>query len=132
MSVSPSLRRQVFPYLRKRFGFHNIATLCGNWYMPIFTWQKPVDNERMHADRFKWKCDLMSSPDTNHEEECDQVPLTVAAAGVTAVPVVVIGVLLLPCVVVRTRKIWLCVGGCPSCNVMTIATVRVCWCGLLC
>ena len=63
----------MFPYLRKRFGFQNIAQLCGNWYMPIFTWDKPVDNVRMHAPRFKWKCDLMSSPDTNHEEECDQV-----------------------------------------------------------
>ncbi len=64
---------QVFPYLRKRFGFQNIANMCGNWYMPIYTWDKPVDNERMHAPNFKWKCDLMSSPDTNHEEECDQV-----------------------------------------------------------
>lgn len=63
---------EVFPYLRKRFGFQNIAQICGNWYMPIFTWEKPVDNERMRGPRFTWKCDHMSSPDTNHEEECDQ------------------------------------------------------------
>ncbi len=58
--------------MRKRFGFMNVANLCGNFYYPIFSWDKPPD-ERMQSDLFKWKCDHRSSIDTNREFECDQV-----------------------------------------------------------
>lgn len=59
--------------MRKRYGFMNVAQLCGNFYMPIYSWEKPEDDERMNSELFKWKCDHRSSVDTNHEFECDQV-----------------------------------------------------------
>ena len=93
---------QVFPYMRKRFGFMNVASLCGNFYYPIFSWDKPPEDERMNSAFFKWKCDHKSSIDTNHEFECDQVRWRGAAGELNHVSQTAsVGVLVRPC---RARR----------------------------
>lgn len=63
---------EVFPYLRKRFGFGNLAQTCGNFYYPLYSWQKDPKDDRINGQLFRWKCDHRSSIDTNYEYICDQ------------------------------------------------------------
>ncbi len=43
--VHRSVFIEVFPYMRKRFGFMQAAGAAGQFYMPIFSWDK-VRGER--------------------------------------------------------------------------------------
>jgi hypothetical protein len=65
---------EVFPYLRKRFGFMSVAQAIGNFYFPIFAWQKPRSGKSvMNETAFIQTCDPISSIYTNREFVCDQV-----------------------------------------------------------
>jgi hypothetical protein len=38
---------EVFPYMRKRFGFMQAATAAGQFYYPIFSWEKVRSSRRV-------------------------------------------------------------------------------------
>jgi hypothetical protein len=63
---------EVFPYLRKRFGFMSVAQVVGNFYMPIFAWKKPVTGKSvMNETDFLTGCENLSSIYTNRVGICD-------------------------------------------------------------
>lgn len=63
---------EVFPYLRKRFGFMSVAQVIGNFYMPIYTWKKSVTGKSvMNETEFLTACEDLSSIYTNRVGVCD-------------------------------------------------------------
>lgn len=64
---------EVFPYLRKRFGFKTVADTIGNFYYPIFAWDKPRSGKDiMNQTQFIESCEHLSSIKTNAVGFCDQ------------------------------------------------------------
>ncbi len=63
---------EVFPYLRKRFGFMNVAQVSGNFYYPLFTWKKSLTGKTvMNETQFMNECDDLPSIVTNRVSACD-------------------------------------------------------------
>ena len=60
---------QVVPYVRKCFGFMNVAMLCGNFFSQFSRGKNCPTMNALLSDFFKWKCDCTSSIDTNQEFE---------------------------------------------------------------
>jgi hypothetical protein len=63
---------EVFPYLRKRFGFMSIAQVIGNFYYPLFSWEKGRTGKTvMNETAFLDSCENLSSIYTNKVGMCD-------------------------------------------------------------
>ena len=63
---------EVFPYLRKRFGFMGVAQVVGNFYFPLFAKTKSLTGKPvMNETAFMNACDHLSGIETNRVSLCD-------------------------------------------------------------
>lgn len=63
---------EVFPYMRKRFGFMQAATAAGQFYMPIFSYEKPLTGDATtNSTDWERDCEKVSAIQTNHIRTCD-------------------------------------------------------------
>ncbi len=63
---------EVFPYLRKRFGFMGVAQVVGNFYFPLFSKSKSLTGKPvMNETAFMNACDHLSGIETNRVALCD-------------------------------------------------------------